>query len=173
MISSPPRPADQVLTVGSGGKKRETGFVRAARCRHSSVGGWTPVREEFKLFWTSWQIKLLWDIFRGGEKKKGYREGQRKGEGKRPRRIDWGCLRRRSGEWLNFMELDLGPHLLHEERQVINEGGTTPMKKLKLLNLSTASHFLSPLTILSDILRLIWITTLSESFLQLKKTLDI
>ena len=53
------------------------------------------------------------------------------------------------------MELDLGPHLLHEERQVINEGGTTPMKKLKLLNLSTASHFLSPLTILSDILRLI------------------
>ena len=111
--------------------------------------------------------------FKGGWEEERIQRRTKKGGRKSTEKNRLGCLRRRSGEWLNFMELDLGPHLLHEERQVINEGGTTPMKKLKLLNLSTASHFLSPLTILSDILRLIWITTLatalSESFLRLKK----
>ena len=51
----PARPADQVLTVGSGGggagsRVQKTGFVRAARHRHLPVGGWTSAREEFKLF---------------------------------------------------------------------------------------------------------------------------
>ena len=127
----PARPADQVLTVGSGGggagSKKPVLYARPGTGTCQSGGGHRRGRSSSS-FRTSWQMNLLWDIARGceveeriGEEKDKEGEPEERGKG-------GGCLR--IGEWLNFMGVDR-PHLLHEARQVINEGRNKPNEEVE------------------------------------------
>ena len=129
----PARPADQVLTVGSGGGGagsgvQKTGFVRAARHRLLPVGGWTSAREEFKLFSDKLTDEPVMRHCQGVWGRRKDRRGERQGRWTWGKGKGGGCLR--IGEWLNFMGVDR-PHLLHEARQVINEGRNKPNEEVE------------------------------------------